>query len=115
MFDMTGQNVLITGSSKGIGKAIAEGMAAQGANFLIAAGVLPELYGQVWDTSAFIPGHGFVGETLSVLIGYTPRPTGMELVFYCSVLFSVGLTYKLIGSAKPKPVLQPVAADVPAE
>ncbi|PCJ01993.1 MAG: iron permease [Alphaproteobacteria bacterium] len=91
------------------------GMAAQGANFLIAAGVLPELYGQVWDTSAFIPGHGFVGETLSVLIGYTPRPTGMELVFYCSVLFSVGLTYKLIGSAKPKPALQPVAASVPAE
>ncbi|MFP6582866.1 MAG: SDR family oxidoreductase [Candidatus Hydrogenedentota bacterium] len=37
MFDMTGQNVLITGSSKGIGKAIAEAMAAQGANVVISS------------------------------------------------------------------------------
>lgn len=37
MFDMTAQNALITGSSKGIGKAIAEGMAAQGANVVISS------------------------------------------------------------------------------
>lgn len=37
MFDMTGQNVLITGSSKGIGKAIAAGMALQGANVVISS------------------------------------------------------------------------------
>lgn len=37
MFDLTGQNVLITGSSKGIGKAIAEAMAAQGANVVISS------------------------------------------------------------------------------
>ncbi len=70
------------------------GMAAQGANFLIAAGILPEIYPQVWDTSNIISGHSFVGETLSVLIGYTPRPTGMELVFYASALIGVGLLYK---------------------
>ena len=87
------------------------GMAAQGANFLIAAGVLPELHTQVWDTSAFLSGHSFVGETLSVLIGYTPRPTGVELVFYGAVLLVVGSAYKLIGSARPAP--QPAAA--PAE
>lgn len=69
------------------------GMAAQGANFLIAAGVLPELHSQLWDTSAFIPGHSFVGEMLGVLVGYTPRPTGMELVFYVSVFAIVGSFY----------------------
>lgn len=37
MFDMTGMNALITGSSKGIGKAIAEGMAKQGANVVISS------------------------------------------------------------------------------
>ncbi|MCB1720859.1 MAG: FTR1 family protein [Rhodospirillales bacterium] len=73
------------------------GMAAQGANFLIAAGVLPPLYPEVWDTSALISGQGFIGETLKVLVGYTPRPTGMELVFYGVVLLGVGTTYKLIG------------------
>lgn len=69
------------------------GMAAQGANFLIAAGVLPELYAQVWDTSAIISGNGFLGETLGVLVGYTPRPTAMELVFYVSALVIVGGLY----------------------
>ena len=79
------------------------GMAAQGANFLIAAGVLPDIIPQVWDTSAFISGHGFLGETLKVLVGYTPKPTGMELVFYASVLVVVGTLYRVMGgSIKPK-------------
>lgn len=78
------------------------GMAAQGANFLIAAGVLPDLIPQVWDTSTFIPGHGFLGQTLSVLIGYTPRPTGMELLFYTTALGTIGSAYMLIGKKKPQ-------------
>ncbi len=78
------------------------GMAAQGANFLIQADMLPMLAPQVWDTSWLIDGGGFVGETMKVLFGYTPRPSGMELVFYFSVLVIVGLSYRLIGTAKPK-------------
>lgn len=80
------------------------GMAAQGANFLIAAGVLPDIIPQVWDTSTFISGSSFIGQTLKVLVGYTPKPTGMELVFYTSVLVVVGSFYKFIGSTpKPRP------------
>lgn len=82
------------------------GMAAQGANFLIAAGVLPELYPQLWDTSAFISGHSFIGETLSVLVGYTPRPTGMEFAFYVGVLLSVGVTYRMIAGGRMNKVPQ---------
>jgi high-affinity iron transporter len=74
------------------------GMAAQGASFLISAGVLPELSPQVWDTSAIISGQSFIGQTLSVLVGYTPRPTGMELTFYSLVLITVGTAYKMISS-----------------
>jgi len=37
LFDLTGKNALITGSSKGIGKAIAIGMAQQGANVVISS------------------------------------------------------------------------------
>ncbi len=37
MFDLSGKNVLITGSSRGIGKAIAVGMARQGANVVISS------------------------------------------------------------------------------
>ncbi len=77
------------------------GMAAQGANFLIQADIIPALYPQMWDTSAFLDGGSFIGETMSVLFGYTPRPTGMELLFYVSVLVAVGAAYKLIGTVKP--------------
>lgn len=86
------------------------GMAAQGANFLIAAGVLPELYPEVWDTSAILSGGSFLGETLKVLVGYTPRPTGMELVFYTGVLVLVGAAYKFV-SAAPKSEKTPAAAE----
>ena len=37
MFDLSGKNVLITGSSRGIGKAIAVGVAQQGANVVISS------------------------------------------------------------------------------
>lgn len=37
MFELTGKNALITGSSKGIGKAIAAGFARQGANVVISS------------------------------------------------------------------------------
>ena len=37
LFDLTGQTALITGSSKGIGKAIAHRMAEHGANVVISS------------------------------------------------------------------------------
>ena len=37
MFDLTGKNAVITGSSKGIGKSIAMAMAKQGANVVISS------------------------------------------------------------------------------
>ena len=91
---------------------LSAGMAAQGANFLIQAGILPELYSQVWDTSWLLDGGSFIGETLGVLVGYTARPSAMELIFYVSVLVTVGLAYKLVG--RPKKELAQTDA-VPAE
>ncbi|TPW00803.1 MAG: short-chain dehydrogenase/reductase SDR [Alphaproteobacteria bacterium] len=37
LFDLTGQNAIVTGSSKGIGKAIAHQLAAHGANVVISS------------------------------------------------------------------------------
>lgn len=73
---------------------LAAGMAAQGASFLISAGVLPTLHSQLWDTSSLLPSGNLLSDTLGVLIGYTPKPTGMEMLIYTFVLLSVGFIYK---------------------
>ena len=79
------------------------GMAAQGAAFLIQADILPALMPQVWDTSTLISGHSFTGEMLKVLMGYTPRPTGMELIFYTAILIFIGGAYIIVGRQKCLP------------
>lgn len=76
------------------------GLAAKGASYLIAADVLPAIIPQVWNTSAILSGGSIVGETLSVLIGYTPRPSAMELIFYAATLLSLTVGYKLIDRRK---------------
>jgi high-affinity iron transporter len=80
------------------------GMAASGANFLIAAGILPTLSPELWDTSAYISASSLPGEILKVLIGYTPRPTGMEALFHVATLLTLGTLYTLMPSTrKPTP------------
>jgi len=83
------------------------GMAAQGAKFLIAADVLPALAYKVWDTSAIISGSSMVGEVLGVLVGYTPNPSGMELIFYAGVLLIVGGMYRSVKKPQPQPQVAP--------
>ncbi len=76
------------------------GMASQGADFLTAAGIIPELIDQVWDSSKFISGEGVIGTILNAVIGYTPKPTGMQLLFYLSTLMVVGFFYQTVGKKK---------------
>ena len=69
---------------------LAAGMAAQAAAFLSAAGFLPALGNNLWDTSAILSEHGLVGQVLHVLTGYTARPEGIQLVFYLATLLVIG-------------------------
>ena len=89
---------------------LSAGMAAQGASFLIAADMLPALSPQLWDSSWFIAGDSTLGQTLGVLIGYTARPSGMELLAYLIVLVSVGLLYHRSGSSHKPAQPAPAAA-----
>lgn len=83
---------------------ITGGIAAQGAGFLISAGMLPAIYDEVWNTSSFIAADSFIGKTLNVLIGYTPKPSMMELLFYFGVISIISYFYVSSPSNK-KPVL----------
>lgn len=62
--------------------AIAAGMAAKAANYLVAANVLPQLSPRVWDSSAILADDSWVGQTLSAFIGYTATPSGIQLLFF---------------------------------
>lgn len=68
---------------------LAAGMASQAANFLIQADLLPSLASPLWDTSAVLPMNSTSGLLLHSLIGYDARPSGMQLVFYFTVLIAI--------------------------
>ncbi len=65
---------------------LAAGMAAQAVNFLEQANVVTALDSIVWDSSWLLSGSSALGVALRTLIGYTDRPTEMQLVVYLAVL-----------------------------
>jgi FTR1 family protein len=70
---------------------LAAGMAAQAAGFLVQAGKLPALAEPLWDTSAWLPESGIVGQVLHALMGYVERPSGMQIVFFLASGVGIGI------------------------
>jgi high-affinity iron transporter len=79
---------------------LAAGMAAQSVQFLNSAGVVEALGQTVWDTSWLLSEGSLVGKLLHILIGYTERPTEMQLLVYAAVLVAM---YILKRNARPPP------------
>lgn len=90
---------------------LAAGMAAQGANFLDQAGFLPSLGRGLWDTSWLLTEQSLVGQLLHTLVGYTARPSGIQLLFYVATLAVIGGAMKLYGDARVKPLSAPNPAE----
>lgn len=91
MFDLTGQNVLITGSSKGIGKAIAEGMASLGANVVISSrkgevcdAVAEEINSRGGGKAVSIPANISHKEQLEALVAKTHEQLGDIHTLVCN-------------------------------
>ncbi|MDE2181979.1 MAG: FTR1 family protein [Alphaproteobacteria bacterium] len=76
---------------------LAAGMASQGAAFLAAANLLPSLGNSIWNTSQILSDRSLMGQLLHVLIGYTARPAGIQLVFYGATLLVIGLGMRTLG------------------
>lgn len=74
---------------------LSAGLAAQGASFLAAAGLLPALGESFWDTSGILSEGSIIGQILHVLVGYTARPQGIQLVFYTGTLLIIGTLMRL--------------------
>ncbi len=74
---------------------LAAGMAAQSVQFLNNAGLLVMLDRTVWDTSWILSEGSLFGRLLHTLIGYTERPTELQLVVYIGTLFAMFLLMRL--------------------
>ncbi|HKI74797.1 MAG TPA: FTR1 family protein [Pseudomonadales bacterium] len=68
---------------------LAAGLAAQAAAFLNQAGLLPALGTGLWDTSSILSQHSIFGQLLHILVGYTARPSGIQVLFYVTTLASI--------------------------
>ena len=86
-FSVTGWLVLL----------IASGLAAQAASFLNQVGLLPALGNSLWDSSGFLSEGSIPGKMLHVLVGYTARPSGIQLLFYVVTLVSIFTLMQWIG------------------
>lgn len=86
---------------------LAAGLAAQAVQFLDAAGVVTALEKTVWDTSAWLSESSLFGKLLHTLIGYTERPSEMQLLVYIAVLVVMAV---LMWVLKP-PAKQPALAE----
>lgn len=74
---------------------LAAGMASQAAHFLIQANLLPSLAAPLWDTSIALPVTSVPGMLLHSLVGYDPRPAGMQLIFYIITLVAIATGMRL--------------------
>ncbi len=82
---------------------LAAGMAAQSAQFLNPAGTLTALDRTVWDTSWLLSEGSLVGKLLHTLIGYTERPSEMQLIVYVAVIVVMALLMRVArGTPAPR-------------
>jgi len=83
---------------------LAAGMAAQSVQFLNNAGFVEVLGRTVWDTSWILSEGSLLGRLLHTLIGYTERPTELQLMTYIATLFAMFLLMRFARYSPQKPV-----------
>lgn len=76
---------------------LAAGMASQAIVFLQQAGLVTVLSHVVWDTSGTLSDGSLAGKALHTLVGYSDRPTGIQLVVYAATLTSIFTLMRLFG------------------
>jgi high-affinity iron transporter len=75
---------------------LAAGMAGQAAAILAGAGFLPTLGDEIWNTSSILADNSLVGRALHALVGYSDRPSGIQLIAYLATLAVLLVLSRLI-------------------
>jgi high-affinity iron transporter len=77
---------------------MAAGMAAQSVAFLEQADIATALGDAVWNTSSVLADNSIAGRVLHTLLGYTGKPTELQLVVYLATLGTIFGAMKLLGA-----------------
>lgn len=81
---------------------LAAGLAAQAAQFLANAGLVNVLGQTLWNTAGILPEGSLPGRVLHALVGYTDRPSALQVVTYlATILVMLGLM-RWSTAAKPQ-------------
>jgi len=75
---------------------MAAGMAAQSVAFLEQANIATGLGDVVWNTSSLLADNSIAGRVLHTLLGYTGKPTELQLVVYLATLGTIFGVMKLL-------------------
>jgi high-affinity iron transporter len=91
---------------------LAAGMAAQAMALLAADDLVPDFGAEIWDTHAVLSDDSILGRTLHVLIGYTDRPSGIQLLAWLTVLVLLWAAERMVRGrrSQPSPAAPAVAA-----
>lgn len=84
---------------------LAAGLASQVAALLQDGGVTDALGATMWDTSDILSDRSLLGRVLHTLIGYTDRPTGLQVVTYMATLAAIVLLGRVFAPPARPPVL----------
>lgn len=76
---------------------LAAGMAGQAASILHSISVLPGWGEQIWNTGAIISDDSLFGKSLHALIGYSARPSGIQLAAWGATLIMLAALSRIIG------------------
>ncbi|MDE2200271.1 MAG: FTR1 family protein [Rhodospirillales bacterium] len=80
---------------------LAAGLAGQAAVFLQRGGFVDALPGTVWNSVHLLPESSLPGRVLHTLIGYSDRPSGLQLVVYLVTLAAILALGRLSRPAPP--------------
>jgi len=83
---------------------LAAGLAAQAAQFLANAGVVEVLGHTVWNSSALIAENSWTGRVLHALVGYTDRPTALQLSVYIATIIVMVVLMQWVAADKRRAV-----------
>ena len=76
---------------------LASGMAAQAVAFLQQAEIITAYTQIIWDSSNILSNDSLAGKVFHTLIGYTDRPTGLQLMVYAATLATIFTLMRLFG------------------